>query len=175
MAAASAFLRQELAVKTFCQLLLGSIPYRNYLSLEIQCLARHRVIEVHSDLVLVDRVDLASDHHTGTVQQRDVSAYLEQFLHQHTFHFKSGFCDIYFLLRVVLAVSVLRSQCKCEFRLRLKPFQCLFEFGQKHILSMYIVERTSRVSRLVHYLSVHSKLIFQLHHFILRYYHIIKV
>lgn len=52
--AASAFLRNELSVKSLGKFFLCSVTDRNYLALEIQCLAGHRMVEVHGDRIIID-------------------------------------------------------------------------------------------------------------------------
>lgn len=72
--AAATFLRREFAMQAFGQFLLGSVTYRDNLSLEIQCLASHRMIEVHGHCIFVDLGNRALDYHAGAVQQRNHSA-----------------------------------------------------------------------------------------------------
>ena len=72
--AAATFLRREFAMQAFGQFLLGSVTYRDNLSLEIQCLASHRMIEVHGHCIFVDLGNRALNYHTGAVQQRNHSA-----------------------------------------------------------------------------------------------------
>ena len=52
VAAAAVILRQELAVQTVLQFGLGSIPHTHDLTLEIQSLTGHRMIEIHIDRIL---------------------------------------------------------------------------------------------------------------------------
>ena len=72
--AAATFLRREFAMQAFGQFLLGSVTYRDNLSLEIQCLASHRMIEVHGHCIFVDLGNRALNYHAGAVQQRNYSA-----------------------------------------------------------------------------------------------------
>ena len=72
--AAATFLRHEFAMQAFGQFLLCSVTYRDNLSLEIQCLASHRMIEVHGHCIFVNLGNRALDHHAGAVQQRNHSA-----------------------------------------------------------------------------------------------------
>lgn len=53
-AVASAFLRSELSVKSLGKFLLCGVTDRNDLALEIQCLAGHRMVEVHGDRIIID-------------------------------------------------------------------------------------------------------------------------
>lgn len=69
--AAATFLRSEFAMQAFGQFLLGSVTYRDNLSLEIQCLAGHRMIEVHGYGIFVNLGNRALDYHAGAVQQRN--------------------------------------------------------------------------------------------------------
>lgn len=72
--AAATFLRREFAMQAFGQFLLGSVTYRDNLSLEIQCLASHRMIEVHGHCIFVNLGNRALNYHAGAVQQRNHSA-----------------------------------------------------------------------------------------------------
>ena len=72
--AAATFLRREFAMQAFGQFLLGSVTYRDNLSLEIQCLASHRMIEVHGHCIFVNLGNRALNYHAGAVQQRNYSA-----------------------------------------------------------------------------------------------------
>ena len=72
--AAATFLRREFAMQAFGQFLLGSVTYRDNLSLEIQCLASHRMIKVHGHCIFVNLGNRALNYHAGTVQQRNYSA-----------------------------------------------------------------------------------------------------
>ena len=69
--AAATFLRREFAVQAFGQFLLGSVTYRDNLSLEIQCLAGQRMIEVHGHGIFMNLGNRALDYHSGAVQQRN--------------------------------------------------------------------------------------------------------
>lgn len=71
---AATFLRRKFAMQAFGQFLLGSVTYRDNLSLEIQCLASHRMIEVHSHCIFVNLGNRALNYHAGAVQQRNHSA-----------------------------------------------------------------------------------------------------
>ena len=61
-------------MQAFGQFLLGSVTYRDNLSLEIQCLASHRMIEVHGHCIFVNLGNRALNYHAGAVQQRNYSA-----------------------------------------------------------------------------------------------------
>ena len=76
--AAATFLRSEFAVQAFGQFLLGSVTYRDNLSLEIQCLAGHRMIEVHGHGIFMNLGNRALDYHAGAVQQRNHFTYDQQ-------------------------------------------------------------------------------------------------
>ena len=61
--AASLFWK-ELSVQSFCKLLLCGVTYGYDLALEIQGLAGHRMVEVHSDGICVHGCDKSLDYHT---------------------------------------------------------------------------------------------------------------
>ena len=86
--AAATFLRCKFAMQAFGQFLLGSVTYRDNLSLEIQCLASHRMIEVHGHGIFVNLGNRALDYHAGAVQQRNHSADDQQVFPDGAVHLK---------------------------------------------------------------------------------------
>ena len=79
-AAASAAGVYILSVKAFCELLLGSFSYCEHLSLEMECLARHLMVEVHLHAVLAYLHNYARDHATHWAYHRDCVADNEKVL-----------------------------------------------------------------------------------------------
>lgn len=85
-AVASAFLWKVLTVETLCELLLGSLAYRDDLSCEVHGLACHRWVEVHGHLLFLDLHDHTVADFTTLVEHRDILTHLEEILAEFAVH-----------------------------------------------------------------------------------------
>lgn len=172
-AMASSFVRYELTMKSLCEFLLCSVPYRYDFAGEVQCLAGHRMVEVHSHDVFADGShDSLNDHACAVEHRNDVADFEELFLN-YTVYLERALRKVEFVLRIVFAITFFRGQCECEFASRLESFYFGLELRQKHMSTMNVVKWLCL--SLVHNFSVYCELVGQLYNLIVLYFHIYRI
>ena len=169
----SSFVRYELTMKSLSEFLLCSVPYRYDFAGEVQCLAGHRMVEVHSHDVFADGShDSLNDHACAVEHRNDVADFEELFLN-YTVYLERALRKVEFVLRIVFAITFFRGQCECEFASRLESFYFGLELRQKHMSTMNVVKWLCL--SLVHNFSVYCELVGQLYNLIVLYFHIYRI
>lgn len=169
----SSLVRYELTMKSLSEFLLCSVPYRYDFAGEVQCLAGHRMVEVHSHDVFADGShDSLNDHACAVEHRNDVADFEELFLN-YTVYLERALRKVEFVLRIVFAVTFFRGQCECEFASRLESFYFGLELRQKHMSTMNVVKWLCL--SLVHNFSVYCELVGQLYNLIVLYFHIYRI
>lgn len=172
-AMASSLVRYELTMKSLSEFLLCSVPYRYDFAGEVQCLAGHRMVEVHSHDIFADGShDSLNDHACAVEHRNDVADFEELFLN-YTVYLERALRKVEFVLRIVFAITFFRGQCECEFASRLESFYFGLELRQKHMSTMNVVKWLCL--SLVHNFSVYCELVGQLHNLIVLYFHIYRI
>lgn len=169
----SSLVRYELTMKSLSEFLLCSVPYRYDFAGEVQCLAGHRMVEVHSHDVFADGShDSLNDHACAVEHRNDVADFEELFLN-YTVYLERALRKVEFVLRIVFAITFFRGQCECEFASRLESFYFGLELRQKHMSTMNVVKWLCL--SLVHNFSVYCELVGQLYNLIVLYFHIYRI
>jgi len=141
--AATALVRKEFSMESFCELLLCSLSYRNHLTGEIERLACHRMVEIHYDSLFLHFEDHSWNDLSLAVEHRYHATYLHCLLLELAVNHECGLRELYNLLLLVFAVSVLRADSECEFISWLLAFESFLELREEHVCSVDVVKRLS--------------------------------
>lgn len=140
----AAFLREILSMKSFCEFLLGSCTYRLYLACEVECLACHRMVEVHGHGLLAYSCDYTLDNLSASVEHRDHVADYKQVLTHYAVDCKGSLREVDHVTRVVCTISVLRGENEIKSLARLLALNCFLELREEHAGAMDILQRLLR-------------------------------
>ena len=130
-----------LAVKSFSEFLLGSFAYAYNLSLEVEGLACHLVVEVHLHYILCHLENYAWDHCAHAVHHWDGVADNEKILADLSVDLERCLRKLNDSLWVNLAVSVCWCESYIECCTWLKSFDSCLELRKEVACSVDIVQR----------------------------------
>ena len=138
----------------------------------MHCLACHRRVEVHCDVLVLD-----FDYHSLAdfpcgVQHRDEPSDLEKVLANLSVDHERFLRNVEDFLQVIFAIPFLWGDCAFEILSRLLALYCGFEFWDEHMRTLDVVQRRIFVS-LVHYLSFNFQLVGHYDDLVFRNFHIV--
>ena len=157
-------------METFLKFLFGRIPDCQYLSLEVECLACHRGIEVHLHGSLVHFQDFSRDDISASVEHRYGCTRYKEVLLYFSVHFECLHRKVDDPVRIDLSVGLVRRKGKLKSAPRLKTCDIFFELVQQRPCAVDIVKR-SFLCGPVDDLAVNFKLIAELHNLVVFDFH----
>ena len=137
---AVALLGKVFSVEPFLELFVGGVAYGLDLAGEMQRLAGHRVVEVHSHGFFTHCGDGALDHLSFGIEHRQHASYDEQLRGGLAVDCESLQRQLYEIFRIVGAVAFLGRKREFERVAGNLSVKGLFKFGQQHSCAVDILE-----------------------------------
>ena len=158
-------------MKSLGEFLFGSLAYALHLSREIESLACHRVVEIHSHGLFADFAYGALHYLSGGIEHRNRTSQLQQVSAYLPIDCESLNRKVEHILRIVHSVALLRGKYECEIISLLLALEFLLETRKKHTCAVDVLQRLLG-DGLVCKASVNHKFVADSYNRIFAYFHI---
>ena len=152
------------------QLIFRGLAHQDNLAGEMQVLAGHLVIEVHSDVLVADFYHRAGHHAAVGVHHRNHVAFKEQFLCQAVALHKDVLGEVDYGAGVVLAITLGGSETEVEFVAHLLAGDVLFELGQQIACAKDEFQRAGFIATVCNF-AIYLEFVYQMYYFVLSNFH----
>lgn len=153
-----------------CQILGGYIANRDDLYLEVEGLARHRVVEVHLHALLANLANDAEHAVALSIAHGYLRTYEEDILYDFAIDHEDSLGQLNQSVGNILTVAIFGLQSKCHLLAGLLAENSLLELGKEHACTKDKLQGLTR-ARLVCYLTIDCESVVHSHHFVLFYFH----